>query len=542
MTEITKIDGSPGAGKSYKLKQFLKKEKENGLHLGDFAYVTFTNAATNDEISEVADIMRCEEDDAPVRTLHSMALGEVSKAGMIEDFDQQIISQKSEKGKPENIYRDFCEREALEYNAATIKDAVEQGKKGGAGDKLFRINAWLSLTRRDAQDAALAPVKMPWSTEMAVTLLDKWDAFKAGYGELSRYEHPDYVDLAIDHEYAPDVEVLFIDEFQDLSPQEYLYYKVMRDSPSVERVYIAGDPNQSVYSFRAGTPHYFNETPADNEIYLSETRRCRGEIADFARQVLNVGPGANTDFNAHKDGGSVETVDANSDARLADALESAVADGKVFMLARTNSKVYSIKRWLKSHGYPFSTVGERQYSMWTTEAYREIVGALSRLTDAGERVPVQGINTLLAHSPEQAQPDELVETGGRLYDTASVWRAFPYADTVTDVIAELDYETDTRRALNNAVLNDNRNEYEQIQVGTIHAAKGLEAPNVLLFNSYNKHLRDAYYSDTDTRKEEHRLGYVGATRAKDQLYIIDGFFDGPRMKPLEKARKVGVKA
>lgn len=544
MTEITKIDGSPGAGKSHQLQQFLKKEVNNGLGLGDFSFVTFTNAATDDVVPDVADILGVSKDDAhgAVRTLHSMALSEVRRAGVIDDYDKQIISQKSEKGKAENPYQEFADRNALTYEGVTVKDTEESGRDGGSADKLYKINSWLSLTRRPNDDARLAPFRMPWNTDIAVDLLDSWDTFKQSYYGLRRFEHPDYVDEAIDRGLTPDIEVLFVDEFQDLSPQEYLYYKVIRDSNPVKRVYIAGDPNQSVYSFRAGTPHYFNETDYDNEIYLSETRRCRGEIADFARRVLNVGPGADTDFNAHKDGGAVKFVDGESDTAIQEALDTALADGKVFMLARTNSKVYSIKRWLKRNGYLFDAHGDRQYSMWTMESLREIAGALRRLDGAGDKVNMKGINAVIAHSPADAKPDELEQRSGRLYTTDSVWRAFPYADSVGDIVSALDFEADTRDAIKQAALHGPGNDHEKIVVGTIHAAKGLEAPSVLLFNSYNKHLRDAYYGKADTRKEEHRLAYVGATRAEDRLFVVDHFFDGPKMTPLEKARQAGVTA
>jgi len=546
MTEVTKIDGSPGAGKSYQLKQFLKEERrDHDIGLGDFSFVTFTNAAADDLVPEVADILQCPDKDAEgaVRTLHSMALSEVRRADIITNWEDQVISQKSERGKPDNLYREFCDRHALEYNAATIKDVHENGVDAGAGDSLFQINAWLSLTRRDYDKARLAPVKQPWDTETAVTLLDAWDAFKRGYMGKRRFEHSDYVDTAIDNELTPDIEVLFIDEFQDLSPQEYLYYKVMRDSEAVERVFIAGDPNQSVYSFRAGTPHYFNETPADNELYLSETRRCRGKIADFARRVLNAGPGANTDFNAYNPGGAVSRADGSNDELLSNAVENGVDGGGVFMLARTNSKVYSIKRWLKRNGYPFDTLGTRQNTMWAVDAKTEIVEALERLAAGDIEIPKKGINRVTAHSPKgEMNKDALEKPGPSNYTADSVWRAFPYADTVTDIVAELDFRPDVRKALKQAVLNDAKNDYEKIKVGTIHAAKGLESPAVLLFNSYNKHLRDSYHGDTDTRKEEHRLAYVGATRARKRLYVVDNFFDGPNMTPLDKARRSEVKA
>ena len=37
------------------------------------------------------------------------------------------------------------------------------------------------------------------------------------------------------------------------------------------------------------------------------------------------------------------------------------------------------------------------------------------------------------------------------------------------------------------------------------------------------------YRSGETRAEEHRIYYVGATRASESLHVVDGFFDGPRV-------------
>ena len=55
---------------------------------------------------------------------------------------------------------------------------------------------------------------------------------------------------------------------------------------------------------------------------------------------------------------------------------------------------------------------------------------------------------------------------------------------------------------------------------TIHAAKGGEATNVLLILDNTKKIRDAIDKSEDKHDEEHRVWYVGVTRAKQNLYIM----------------------
>lgn len=153
---------------------------------------------------------------------------------------------------------------------------------------------WLKAKRKDYTDHPQAPAQSPADCRRTTKLLRAWDAFKADGDRNGRekqvFEHADYVDAVIDENLTPPADVLFIDEFQDLSPQEYLLYKTWRDSGEIDEIYIAGDPNQSVYSFRAGTPLYFEETDSDADVMLKETHRCPDDIATVAVGVLDAHP------------------------------------------------------------------------------------------------------------------------------------------------------------------------------------------------------------------------------------------------------------
>jgi len=59
-----------------------------------------------------------------------------------------------------------------------------------------------------------------------------------------------------------------------------------------------------------------------------------------------------------------------------------------------------------------------------------------------------------------------------------------------------------------------------IRVGTIHSAKGMEADNVALLTTITQRVEKSM-EDRDTHDEEHRLAYVGVTRAKKNLYVMN---------------------
>jgi superfamily I DNA/RNA helicase len=60
----------------------------------------------------------------------------------------------------------------------------------------------------------------------------------------------------------------------------------------------------------------------------------------------------------------------------------------------------------------------------------------------------------------------------------------------------------------------------RIKVSTIHAAKGGECENVILVLDNAKKIREAITKSIIKRDEEHRVWYVGCTRAKRNLYLM----------------------
>jgi superfamily I DNA/RNA helicase len=62
------------------------------------------------------------------------------------------------------------------------------------------------------------------------------------------------------------------------------------------------------------------------------------------------------------------------------------------------------------------------------------------------------------------------------------------------------------------------NEEPRITLSTIHGAKGGESENVILLTDLSENTMKAYERNTD---DENRLFYVGATRTKEHLHIIE---------------------
>jgi superfamily I DNA/RNA helicase len=62
------------------------------------------------------------------------------------------------------------------------------------------------------------------------------------------------------------------------------------------------------------------------------------------------------------------------------------------------------------------------------------------------------------------------------------------------------------------------NKPPRIKLSTIHAAKGGECQNVVLLTDQTRTTMNTYEKNPD---DENRLYYVGATRTKENLHIIE---------------------
>jgi superfamily I DNA/RNA helicase len=392
-------------------------------------------------------------------------------------------------------------------------------------------------------------------------LLREWETFKREEArELPVYEHDDYVDLAIEHNLVPDVDVLFIDEFQDLSPQQYLLYKRWRDSGAIDRIYIAGDVNQSIYKFRGARKVYLAETPADEQSALTESYRCPAAVVSVARGILDGAPGTDPNgFTAGRPGGTVTHQRLDTDAAVAGTVRGACQDHdadpetgtSAFVLARTNRRVGSVVSALREQGVPYLRLGmDRSRQAWTDDLTLAF-GALAAV-GRGDRVTVRGVRTLLDHmNTQDAESREFLLGGGSgdpeddlglmftdmdpddVFSAEDVARAFP--EDPVDLVDELTgFKTWRRDVLAAAVASGvDPRPPRRVRVGTMHAAKGLEAPAVLLLDSYTARLRDRYYADENgAQAAEHRLYYVGATRASETLHVVSGFGGGEQFPPL----------
>lgn len=558
-TRTTLVNGAPGCGKTMSLLDAVEEHHEaDELGLFDFYLANFTRTgreATADELVERDIFDLSEYDDvgedevrSRCRTLHSIAL---RLCPQIPDPKEQVISMD------ENVafYEDFCYEFGLEFEPEETNplELIRSGKKDKPrGNKLFALDQWLHAKYHPSADRMGKIVQAPVEVELANTqvreLLTDWSNYKQS---RKRYEHHDYVDICLENEYCPDVDFLGVDEFQDLSPCEYALYKLWRDEGDILWIYIAGDVNQSIYMFRCATPVYLANTDVDERRYLTDSYRCPTEVSQVARGILEQEPSItrNVFRTATRGDGyqpegkaSMQTIDGAE--AMAKAVRAALANhdqpgddkAAIYLLTRTNYQLGVLAQALQKHGVPFDAMGDKM-TPWP-DAVVDCLIAL-RAVEQERPAPQEPVDTFLEVASNSKRRKALfdgadvdrdfrvdyTDGAGAVYFSEKIKAAFPGRDArrIVDVLDLTDYQKDMLRG----ALDSGAAPYpEKVQVGTIHESKGLQAPCVFLFAESTKNIIDRY-RDGEDRAEEHRVFYVGATRAAETLHVVDGFFDGP---------------
>jgi superfamily I DNA/RNA helicase len=208
----------------------------------------------------------------------------------------------------------------------------------------------------------------------------------------------------------------------------------------------------------------------------------------------------------------------------------------VYLLTRTNYQLGMLSSALQRHGVPFDAIGDKM-DPWPEKVVDCLIAL--RALRRGSPAPQEPVDTLLDVATNSELREERfndadfdrnfrVDLGSdAVYFPERIKAAFPgrSARTIVDILDLTDYQKDMLRG---ALESDAAPFPERVQVGTIHEVKGLEAPCVFLFTEVTENIMDRYQSG-ETRAEEHRIFYVGATRASESLHVVDGFFDGPRI-------------
>ncbi len=336
----------------------------------------------------------------------------------------------------------------------------------------------------------------------------------------------------------PPVSAWLFDEQQDASPLLDAACKRLVSAESVKWCYVVGDPFQAIFGFAGSSAECFLGWPAEKERTMPKSYRCPAPILALGERCLR---------RMHKGYFDRGVAPADHEGRIFDTetdvpLAAARPDEEWLFIARTNFEAGRLYASLHAAGKPARWVkqpdgvtvrGQGLAALHALEKGKPVTGAewgravelLPTVNKAKEPMLARGVKTGWAKKHagdwDVIFPNELEKVGATAPLVEQI-RSGKWCGLV-------DRGEEWRRHAERwgADLASN----SRIRVGTIHSVKGMEADNVALLTTISRRVeqgRDDCHAQHD---EECRIAYVGVTRARRNLYVVN---EGRHGKPVPR--------
>ena len=480
---IRKILGPPGTGKTTKLLKYVNTFYRLGTPLNKIGYFAFTTKAANEAKDRMLDLhSELQSKDLPYfKTLHALCF---AKLGL----------KKSNVMQPEH-YEDIGKKLGIEVTV--FSDGEEKTGFVDSDSEYFNIINAARIKEISVEEEYNTDMYSENIDKRQLKILrDEVDSYK------SAYKLVDFTDMIFNFnasELCPKFDVVIIDEAQDLSPIQWKMFDILKQNS--KHVILAGDDDQAIYGWAGADVHKFQDEKA-KDIVLPQSYRVPKAVQNIANTILQQIPDdrkLSKMWQPRSEEGSVQRVTSLDDVPL--------EQGTWLVLGRTHSKLQSLKEPLCERGIYYEYKNRRSYN---ERLFRNILNyerwrddTLLSLTEC--RDLFEFFNKEFTHVEE------------RLYDL----KEFGYS--ITERWYEV-FETHPEESLYIRLMRQNGEELSKaprVKLSTIHAAKGGEADNVLLILDNTKKIRESFEKNEDKRDEEHRVWYVGVTRTKQNLYIME---------------------
>jgi superfamily I DNA/RNA helicase len=521
-----KFFGPPGTGKTRVLISLVEQELAAGITPAEIIFTSFTRAAAG-EARERAQTKFSHYDQRDFHwfsTIHSICFRElgiprdhVFNDARLEEFAK--IYKYELSGLNANNYDD---------QDAPYKESVLQTECDYC--EFF----WHWMRHRMLQFEVAFKFFMQEHPEVPpafnrrylVNYLERRANFKESRGGL--WDYTDILEEAIRLDLCPQgIRVVVRDEEQDSSP---LLSKVADIwARKAERTYLAGDPEQAIYNWSGADPELFMNWDADETVVLSEGHRCAAAVTQLARVVQSK-------MKLRYPSDQFSPTTARGEYRHVGYVnwrELLSENKSVFFLHRTRWLVSKSYAELMSIGIPFYTLRGHQSPLQSKvhrpfkACYRLLDGlpiTVSLLSDLCDRVSARqwmkrGAKARIKEQKAErpAQEVSLSQLPGLGFNEDFLFH-LRRGDMRAIIKGEPDEVTYCERLYRHYGL-EVFSTRPHLQVGTYHSVKGMEADIVVLNPEFTSMVRRGYMLNPEP---EHRLMYVGVTRAREKVIQLMG--------------------
>lgn len=485
----TLVLGGPGCGKTTELLRIIDSFLAKGVKPQRIGYVTFTRKAAYEGLERAQEKFDLSEDDLPYfRTLHSLA------------FKQLGL-------QPESVIDDALMKQFASYAGLVLSDGAEKADDVGLGFAL-----------RTDDDRALAAIALARLTEKPLSHVceDLTVSFRHANSIARTYAEfkeeravVDFTDMleeyALENAPTPDLDVLIVDEAQDLCRIQWRI--VERLAARADHVFIAGDDDQAIYEWAGADVEYFLSIKGKQRV-LPISYRLNQNVFDVCQSIVHrINHRFPKKWKPSKPGGLVERVVGIEDVNL--------TDGSWYLLARNAFLLRRAKGFLRQQGFPY--IDGHQSSVNNDEVRAVLYWEKLRRGDAipGPEVTKvyqrlrpgmvrRGFKKTHFDGGEYTLPELMADYG---LEAVGDWM-----HVLSLTPRQLDYIREIKRRGESLVKKP------RITLSTVHGVKGGEADHVLLMTDVSGATYDHFLRTPDA---EARVFYVGASRARESLHIVN---------------------
>ena len=579
---VTRLFGGPGSGKTTALLDRVEELlADEDVSVRDVLVVSYTRAAAAEVRERLAERL-----DTTPRHLQGNVCTMHAKAYELLDLSRGDVVGEDDK-------EEFCDDYGIEFEDEYSGAGRRTARSTTLGNKIIATSQWLQRTDREVSDWYDVPfqwdveeVRLPpdidpnaqegnkytptWpSDDDRVSVPEAIRGWRNWKGEQDLVGFADMLERVGNRSLVPNVEYLVVDEFQDITTLQYAVYEEWK--PHMERCLIAGDDDQVVYAWQGADPDLLLDTTVTDDEVLPNSYRLPSRILNVVNEeISHITKRQEKDLNPRKEGGAVEAMESPSVLDLVRDVRRTVrtSDETVMVLFRARYQMFQFIDQFITEGIPFSCLTDQR--MWT-DRLTDYVRAIEK-TDSGEVMTVLEARRLadilqesafgtadrddlydfLDEVEESAEADDLAEIPVSPEDVTEHIPFMPGPASAADMARKV--TSFQRKSLKSYFPGEYHGmDADRVRLGTIHSAKGREADHVYVATDLTEKVVEQMAAQARQRDidvpgveeftkttdpvpiltdNERRVFYVGMSRARERLVVVENLIDGAPTLPL----------
>lgn len=472
------IFGPPGTGKSTEIIKRFKGYIEQGYSKDRIGLVSFTRASAQ----ELADRIGVKAG-KNISTIHSMCYR------ICEVIREQVVGWQH--------LREFSKITKLEFKSANPDDAETQMTEG---DFYLALHGLAVATRRPYDDVYMDSERIG-SLAQFLWFCDAYDDWKKASGYVD-FGDMLYNALSLP---APDFDVLFVDEAQDLST---LQWDVIRHwCQTIPIVHVAGDDDQAIYVWGGADPEGMTKWETEfkaSRTVLGQSWRIPKSVHGLAQRIIKrVGSRVDKPYESRPEIGTLEQLNSPWNIHVKHGED-------VLILYRSHCLREDIEDVLINRGIPYTT-DNGEAGMLNGKLAKSVAQyhkLLQNIEHSGMPMMSERELRMLARGMKYnyriaVEKEDWTRLGAEWYNVFQ-------ADTAELMFLKNIYDKYGARV------------QPTIHLSSIHGSKGREADHVILVNGVTEKTDTNMALSQLNYDAEMRTFYVGVTRARHRLTLVDG--------------------